>query len=90
MGVEGCNNQMNQMRVFPVKISDVAQGGLADRQSHRSFGMTSLNPNDDMTYVQKFQGIGSQRLSCFSKIYKLIKLKTSIVIIKKYYPVSLA
>ena len=41
-------------------------------------------------FYQKFMGLNSsQKLPIFQKVYKIVRLKSSILIIKKFYPVCL-
>ena len=58
----------------------------SEKAINRGFGMSN---SAEGTRFNKFQGFGSQRLSCFTKIYRVIRLKNSIIIIRKHYPVCL-
>jgi hypothetical protein len=44
-------------------------------------------PKGELTH--KYIGVGSKRLKLFTKIYKIVRLSSSIIIIKKFYPVCL-
>ena len=72
------------MRTHLVNGQDPQSG---NQIMNHSFGIASANDAD--AFTSRFSGVGSQRLSCFTKIYKVIRLRSSIIIVKKYYPVSL-
>ena len=74
MGIEGKNNDTNRWTADPDSIPKLVPS---------SFGAPAN------TSQLKFRGIGSQRFPCFTKVYKLVRLKTSIIEIRKYYDVCL-
>mgnify|MGYP000917275554 CR=1 FL=1 len=82
MGVEGKNNCMN--RYVNGHDPQINKTYTNNQAAPSSFGMPTQSD-----HTQKYKGIGSQRLPCFGKVYRVIRLKSCIIQIRKFYPVCL-
>jgi hypothetical protein len=77
LGVEGTNNEQNVMT--PYKKTE----NTAWQAMNRSFG--APQPTKDWQH----SGYGSQRIPVFGKIYRVVRLKSSIIVIRKFFPICL-